>query len=425
MNEPLDTGESPPSERRLPDSRSRSAPVPYDLWAVVGIIWRYRLLVFTITAVGTSIVLGYLLLSRLLPAERSPMPNIYLPSALLLIHPEVGRAGNLASQALSSFGGLASLAGLTGFSGGTSYGELAITLLNSKSTIDIVADEFDLIERWKITRNVRGRVRMTFRARSEFERDAVSNTLSISFRDRDPAFAAAVVNRLVEILEQRFATIGGNQSRRRRDLLATRHAEVGQRIVWYGERVKEFQQRYSVLDVDVLTEELIAQVAEVRTQFLLKEVEIQTYAEVAPANDPGMMLLQAERENLLQLINEMESGYAEYERMMPTREELPDLALEFAQLRRDLDVQTEIYKILSQQYELAKLDVEGQAPIFQVLELAEIPDMKAGPSRLLILMVAFCVWLAVAMLAALLHNSLGGRRDKPRVAPVAVRHVDH
>ena len=410
MPEAHRAGELPAGEPEIPDPRHQPAPaVSYDLWAVAGIVWRDRWLVLGITVLGASLVLAFTVLSALLPPERSPLPDIYRPSALLLINQAGGQ--DFASPLLSGTSGLSVLAGLTGVSGGTSYGELAITLLETKSTIDVIANEFDLASRYRITRNVHGKVRKAFKKKAAFDLDPATRTLRISYGDYDPTFAAAIVNRLVAILEQRFIAVGVDRSRRIRDLLAARHAEVEQRIVWDTERIKEFQQRYGVLDVELLAQEQVKLMAEVRTQFLLKEVAIRTYAEVAPRNDPGLLLLQAERENLRQLIEEMESGWAEYERMLPTQDELPDLALEYAQLRLELAVHTEIYKVLSPQYELEKLKVEGQEPIFQVLELADVLDLKAGPSRSLISAVALFVSLAIAILTALLRNSIRGRRD--------------
>lgn len=59
----------------------------------------------------------------------------------------------------------------------------------------------------------------------------------------------------------------------------------------------------------------------------------------------------------------------------------PALAIEFGHLKRNLQVQAGIFQILTQQYELAKLNVEGEEQIFQTLELADIPDLKSGPNR--------------------------------------------
>ena len=400
MGEPRSV-ENPPSQHQGQSAFGEEAP---DLWTTVGILWRDRVLVIGITALGTSLVLGFLLLSLVVPPERSPLPNIYRPSALLLINQD---SAGVPEGALSLV-----RASLPILSTGPNFGGLATTLLETKSTIDLIAAEFDLVERYGITRNIRGRVRESFRKRAEFDFDLETRTLRISYEDYDPAFAASVVNRLVAILEERFAAIEGDHSRRVRDLLAARYAEVEQQIVRYAERIKEFQHRYGVLDVDTLAREQVTRMAEVGHQLILKEVQIKNYSEVARIDDPALALLRVERENLMQLLAEMESGYSEFERVLPAQDEIPDLTIEFAQLRLELAVQTEIYKTLSQQYELAKLEVEGQEPILQVLELADVPDLKASPSRIRLAILSFFGALGVGILVVVLRNSLRRHLDR-------------
>jgi len=76
-----------------------------------------------------------------------------------------------------------------------------------------------------------------------------------------------------------------------------------------------------------------------------------------------------------------------------------ELALEFAHLKRDLFVQEKIYEVLTQQYELAKLSIEGEEPIFQILELAEVPDKKSAPRRSIICMVTVVVVFFLSIIA--------------------------
>ena len=122
--------------------------------------------------------------------------------------------------------------------------------------------------------------------------------------------------------------------------------------------------------------------------------------------DRVLALLRAERENLGQLLAEMESGYAEYQRVLPAQDEIPDLAGEFAQLKLELLVQTEIYKILSQQYELAKLEVEGQEPKLQLLELADESVSNTRPSRRNLAIISFVVSLGIAILVTQVRLSI-------------------
>ena len=134
-------------------------------------------------------------------------------------------------------------------------------------------------------------------------------------------------------------------------------------------QITAFRQRCGTLGTLSISQ--VTMLAQLRSQLILKEVEINTCSEFAAANDAVLRRLRSERHNLQQLIGEKEQGFSAFSGGMPTPRELPELALKFARLGRDLRVPGEIFCILTQQYEIAKLDLEGQEPIFQVLELAE------------------------------------------------------
>ncbi len=395
-------GDGEPPRQPAPDA-------PYDLRYLAGVLWRYRWLIFAVTAAGTTLVLIYLILSLILPEDRNPLPNVYRAEALLLV-PRVVSTPNFDAE-LSGLLNSPSLSGL--LPGQLNNMRLAITLLNSKSTIDAVADKFNLAERYRIIKDVRGRVRLRFLTKATFDYDLSARTLSISYRSSDPEFAADIVNYMVEELGKRFDKIGEKRSATKLDLVAERHREVEQQIVRYAELIKDFQARHGVLDVNELAREYVRRIADLNTRLLLKEVEIQTYDEVAPNNDSALLVLKEDRDNLRELVDEMESGYEEYDGgQLPAQSELPELAQEFARLRLEQAVQIEIFKLLSREHELAKLQVKGQEPVFQVLEWAEVPDLRDGPARRRTLMVAFFAFLAVGIVAALLLNTIRGRSDR-------------
>ncbi|OHE57412.1 MAG: hypothetical protein A2Y36_01945 [Treponema sp. GWA1_62_8] len=63
-------------------------------------------------------------------------------------------------------------------------------------------------------------------------------------------------------------------------------------------------------------------------------------------------------------------------------------------------VQEAIYQLLTQQHESVKLSLSGEDPAFQVLELAEAPDQKSGPSRGMICIVAVMAAFFLSVLLA-------------------------
>ncbi|GHV06664.1 hypothetical protein FACS189485_15550 [Spirochaetia bacterium] len=62
----------------------------------------------------------------------------------------------------------------------------------------------------------------------------------------------------------------------------------------------------------------------------------------------------------------------------------PSFSLELSRIAMELEAQRTVYTQLKVQYELLKVTMASEKPVFQVLEMAEVPDKKSGPSRGLI-----------------------------------------
>ena len=347
-----------------------------DILELFGVILKYKWFIIIVTFIAAAAIVAFSIFTIKLQPDKSPMPNMYKPSALILINEESSGAASFLSSS-----GLGALAGLAGVSGGSSYGALAEKIIRSKSTIDDIVSEFNVIQRYEIEKSPIGNSRKEVNGNLGVDYDAETSTLSISYEDYDPEYARNIVNRIVEILVERFSAIGSNKNLTRKELLEQKLAEVEVEIAKLESSIQQFQEKHGALDVETLAKEQITALAGLKSQLILKDMEIKTYSGFTSIDDPIMSRMKAERDNLANLIGEMESGYSEYEALMPIQDDLPALAIEFEHLKRNLQVQASIFEILTQQYELAKLNVEGEEQIFQTLELADIPDLKSGPSR--------------------------------------------
>jgi uncharacterized protein involved in exopolysaccharide biosynthesis len=110
--------------------------------------------------------------------------------------------------------------------------------------------------------------------------------------------------------------------------------------------------------------------------------------------------LEAESHRLAQSVNLPGAG-------------LPAITLESNRIALELAAQRQVYTQLTVQYELLKVTMASETPVFQILELGEIPDKKSGPSRTLICVIVvfaagfFAVFLAFAL------NALSNIRGDP------------
>jgi uncharacterized protein involved in exopolysaccharide biosynthesis len=153
--------------------------------------------------------------------------------------------------------------------------------------------------------------------------------------------------------------------------------------------------------------------AQIRSELIIKDMEIKTYGDISKVQDPSFLRLKAERENLSKLLDQLESGANKAEKILPSQRELPALAIEFSHLQRDLEIQEKVFELLTQQYELTKLQISGSDPIIQVLEPAEVPDMKSGPSRGMMCIVACIAGLLFSILLAFVLDAVEGIKKDP------------
>jgi uncharacterized protein involved in exopolysaccharide biosynthesis len=96
---------------------------------------------------------------------------------------------------------------------------------------------------------------------------------------------------------------------------------------------------------------------------------------------------------------------------------LPSISLELNRIGLELAAQREVYSQLKVQYELLKVTMASESPVFQVLEYAEIPDMKSGPSRgLICIIVTFAAGFLAVFLAFVLNAVSNIRKDPEAMA---------
>ena len=93
----------------------------------------------------------------------------------------------------------------------------------------------------------------------------------------------------------------------------------------------------------------------------------------------------------------------------------PSIMTDTTMVKMELTVQEEIYKNLKSQYELLKVTMASEQPVFQILEYAEVPDQKSGPSRgKLCIIITFAGGFLSVFLAFLL-NALANMKKDPEV----------
>ena len=363
----------------------------------ISILLRYKWMIFIITVVAAAAVVAFSIVTLALPAEENPLPNEYTANAILLVQSE--------DSGISALSSVLSSIGMSSGGSGINYGDVALTVLNSRPLLDTLVEEFAITDKYVITQNVRTNSRRAILGRSNFEYNSRTGTLAISYTDVDPEFARDIVNRMVVLLEDWFTRWGGTASQRQITLLEEKIADVSAEITKLENELESIQQQYGVLSVEEIATAQTQMLTDLRTQLLGVEMEIRNYTQYSTIEDEALVRLRVRKEGLEEAINDIERGYTGGQKTMPAREELPKLAILFIRLQTDLEIQMRIYQSITEQRELLKLSAET-GTIFDILEYAEIPDEKSGPSRARLCMIVTAIAFFGSIVLAFIINML-------------------
>ena len=95
----------------------------------------------------------------------------------------------------------------------------------------------------------------------------------------------------------------------------------------------------------------------------------------------------------------------------------PSIMMDTSLIKMELKVQEEIYAQLKAQYEMLKVTMASEQPVFQILEYAEVPDQKSKPSRgMLCIIVTFAAFFVSVFLAFLLNALENIKKDPVAMA---------
>jgi uncharacterized protein involved in exopolysaccharide biosynthesis len=366
------------------------------------ILLKYRWLIIGTTLTTAIGVVVFSVVSLLLPPERSPLPNKYTAQSIVLV--QGGTHSSLATSILSSLGiEPSSSASAAAYD----TGALLVMILHSRTFLDKVIEEFDIVSRYRVTEQVKSQSRELLQDRMVTTYDRSTRSIAIAFEDIDPVFARDVTNRIVSLLDEWFTVNIGSSNMQQRQLLEEKVKEVKAETDSLERRLKALQNKYGVLTAQDLGTSQASALAELRSQLILKEIDIKNYSTFSAIEDPKLQQLREERQNILDLISKVQTSVADAQGNLTNQ----NVQMEFNNLTMELNVQRTIYDTLSQQYEVMKLTSEP-VQAFQVLELAEVPDAKSGPQRSLIVLEATLAAFIVSVALAFFLHSLTQVRKK-------------
>jgi tyrosine-protein kinase Etk/Wzc len=395
--------------------RTQAADETISLLDLLLVIVRHKRLIVIMTAVVALVTVGILMLSKYLPtgSTLNLLPNVYTPTAKILLQDATPSSSITSMLSQSGLGALSGLIGTSGIIGKANAADLAKALLSSRIIQDRIAEKFDFVHRYKITKYPITRARAKMISAMKITFDENSGIMKIGYRDTDPMLATEVANAVTDQLQTEFKRLTVDKTVSKRLYLEEAIATAEKEVAAQSAALIAFQNKYGIYDMNAQAQATISAVASQQALMVSKQVELQLQQKYLPPTDARIVRLKDEIASIQKLISQLTVGGTDLATGTVPQKQMPALGVQYLSLQRDLQVQQAILSMLKQQVETTKLEEMDTSKTFQIVEMAEVPEVRSGPARTTIAAISTVAAFFLAILVAFLMEYLARAKLDP------------
>jgi uncharacterized protein involved in exopolysaccharide biosynthesis len=384
---------------------------------VLRLLWNRRRLLFRVAVIGlcASTVIALLI------------PKSYTSTAQLMPPDSQSTSGlaMMAAMASKVGGGLGSMAGdLLGLK---SSGALFIGVLRSETAEDRIIQQFDLQKVYGARLLVDARKKLD--ENTSISEDRKSGIISISVTDHSAQRAADIANAYVDELNSLVAELSTSAAHRERVFLEDRLKVAKHDLDDAANQLAQFSSKNNTLDIQTEGKAMLDAAGTLAGEFIAAQSQLEGLRQIYTDNNPRVRALSARVAELRKQLEKLggtqensasgsiaatdgltgtaavgddppgdRTGQISSGKIgslpFPTIRNLPLLGAKYADYYRRAKIQETVFELLTEQYELAKVEEAKETPSVKVLDPGRVPERKSFPPRLLIIFLG--TFLAVA-----------------------------
>jgi capsule polysaccharide export protein KpsE/RkpR len=375
---------------------------PRPNWVVnAALLWSYRRVLARV--LGVSMLLS-VAIAFLLPKRYDSTARIMPPGN------SMGGTAFLAALAgrSTALGGLGSLAG--GLFGGGGNTALFVDLLRSGTVSGHLIDRFDLQQVYR--KRYRVDAAKYLAKETKVVDDKKSGVITLTVTDTDPVRARDLAQAYLDELNLLVNRTNTSSARQERIFLEQRLAGVRSDLEKAQKQLSEFSSTNGTVDLKEQARATVDAAARLEAQLIAEQSTLNALRQIyGDANvrvrsaEARIAVLQAETTRMGGDAKPLAEGTgAAVDALYPSLRQLPRLAVPYADLYREVQVQEAVYQLLTQQYELARLEEAKDVPVVSIIDAPGVPEKKSFPPRVLLSLLLTATSLSVACAALLVRN---------------------
>ena len=355
------------------------------------VMWRHRALLLRVGAIAFVVNFGLVFL----------IPKRYEATARIMPPERSGSDGAMfAALAGRALGGdmLGSLA--ASMLGTHNSGALFVDLLKSGSVTGHIIDRFLLMSVYHARYRVDAAKSLL--RRTAISQDKKSGVITITVTDTDPVRARDMAQAYLDelnVLVNRTSTSSAHQER---IFIEHRLDAIKRDLDRAQQAMSDFSSTHATIDIREQTRATVDAAAKLEAELVVTEGELKSLQQIYGDENVRVRSAEARLANLKREMGKLGGSSAELAPdtdppsrndastgdpdpiSYPPLRQLPRLAVPYANLYRNVRVQENIFDLLTQQYEVARIQEARDIPAVSVIDAPGVPEKKSFPRRTLL-----------------------------------------
>jgi uncharacterized protein involved in exopolysaccharide biosynthesis len=351
------------------------------------LLWDRRRLLLRVA--GITLVLSAVI-AFLIPKRYESVARLMPPE-----QPSSG-AAMLAALAGHSLGGLGGLGNLAGLLGGRTSSALFIDLLHSRTISDHIIDRFNLQHVYK--KRYRIDTVKYLAHHTTVVDDKKSGVITVTFNDTDPRRAQAITEAYLDELNSLVTRANTSSARREREFIEKRLVSVQAELQAAEKALGQFSSNNVTFDIKEQTHAMVDAAAKLQGELIVGQSELDSLQQIYGDGNVRVRAARARIGALKSELNKMSGSPSDEpsgdsSELYPSLRQIPKLAVPYADLYRRVKIQETVFELLSQQYEMSRIEEAKDTPVVSVFDQPLVAEKKSFPPRLLIILIvtAFAV----------------------------------
>lgn len=374
-------------------SHTPSAPVTEEAappnWVVnLSLLWDSRR---TLARVACVSLVASLLVAFLIPKRYE--------STARIMPPENSSAGAamfaaLAGRGLDGVGGL-----VASLLGGRTSSALFVDLLRSGTISGHLIDRFQLQHAYH--KRYRVDTAKYLARHTTIVDDKKSGVITLTVTDTDPQRARDLAQGYLDELNQLVNRTSISSAHRERIFIEQRLHSVQAELEQAQLKLSDFSSTHVTVDIREQTHAMVDAGAKLQGELIATQGELDSLRQIYGDGNVRVRAAEARAANLKAELMKMAGNSAalpaedssssatggstdDGDVLYPSLRQLPRLAVPYADLYRKVKIQETVYELLTQQYEIARIQEAKDIPVVNVIDAPGIPEKKSFPPRLLL-----------------------------------------